>query len=109
MASDKVDFTSVPAPVSEALVLICEKCGKKLVGEGEDNPAKMLQLALKERIKAEGKKGILRAVVTSCMDVCPKNEVAVGIVRMKHGEGSRQFFTLRGNVAKAASDVFERL
>lgn len=112
MASDKhssVEFTPVPSPVSEALILVCEKCGKKLVGEGEDNPSKTLQLALKDRIKEQGKKGVLRAVVTSCMDVCPKGEIAVGILRMEDGAKAREFYTVRGKVEKAADDVLERV
>lgn len=105
MTSKETQLTPVRSPVSQALILVCEKCGRKLAGEGEENPAKALQLSLKERIKADGKKGVLRAVVTSCLDVCPKGEVTVGIVR----EGSREFFTLRGNVEHAAETVLDRL
>jgi hypothetical protein len=77
---------SAPPPASEALILICEKCGKKLGADSRE-----IQGRVKERIREEGLKGRVRAVVTTCMDVCPDGEIAVGIVR----PGGPEFFTAR--------------
>lgn len=104
-----VELTPVPSPFSEALIVVCEKCGKKLVPEGADNPSKQLQLALKERIFQSGKKGVLRAVVTSCLDVCPNGAIAVGIFREKDGSGTRRFFTFRGPWAAAVETILKRV
>jgi predicted metal-binding protein len=87
-------ITSVDSPVSEALILICEKCGKKL-SNSDDNPARALQGALKEKIKSDGNKGVLRAVITSCMDICPKDEIAIAI--SKSGTEQDRFFTLKSD------------
>jgi predicted metal-binding protein len=86
-------ITSVKPPVSEALILICEKCGKKL-SNSDDNPSRALQSALKEKIKSDGNKGVLRAVITSCMDVCPKDEIAIAISKP---DGDDRFYTLKSD------------
>jgi hypothetical protein len=91
-------LTSAPSPVSDTLILICEKCGKKLLPEAVDNPSRTLQLGLKEKIKTGGLKGVFRAVITSCMDICPENEIAIGVVRPSVPE--TQFYTLNGSLVK---------
>lgn len=85
-------------PAEEALILICEKCGKKL-GKSDENPAREIQGALKEKIKECGLKGKYRAVVTSCMDVCPYGEIAIGISTPK---GEDQFLTAAGEPEEIA-------
>ncbi len=98
---------TVPSPVSDALLLICEKCGKKLVGDTDANPARELQQALKERIKQTGLKGQVRAVVSSCMDVCPKGEIAVGVAYA--GARNSEFLTLElREVAGAVEPLLDR-
>jgi predicted metal-binding protein len=87
-------ITSVKPPVSEALILICEKCGKKL-SNSEDNPSRELQSALKEKIKSDGNKGVIRSVLTSCMDVCPKDEIAIAITTSDGGKD--RYFTLKSD------------
>ncbi len=112
MASDdkKNDgMTTVPAPVTETLILICEKCGKKQVSDDEENPSRTIQLALKEHIKSSGKKGVLRAVVTSCMDICPKDEIAVGLVGLSPTNDKKRFFTFRGKPKHAVEAILENL
>jgi hypothetical protein len=43
----------VAAPVSDALILICEKCGKKLSRTPDDNPSRTIQHQLAARIMLE--------------------------------------------------------
>lgn len=100
-------LTRVDSPVSEALILICEKCGKKLSKDSDENPSRVLQGALKERIREEGLKGHVRAVVTTCMDVCPDGEIAIGITRPEEKEKG-EFFTFRGRVEDAIEPVLEK-
>lgn len=102
-------LTSVPSPVSQALILICEKCGKKLAPNDEENPSKTIQLALKEHIKSAGKKGVLRAVVSSCMDICPKGEIAVGIINVSPTNRGERFFTYDGKTKHAAEAILAKL
>jgi predicted metal-binding protein len=100
-----VELSPVASPVSEALILVCEKCGKKLVPEGEENPSKRLQLALKQRIFETGRKGRLRAVVSSCLDVCPVGELTVAVLSTGEAAEARRFFTLKGPVDAAVDTV----
>jgi predicted metal-binding protein len=90
-------ITPAKSPVSEALILICEKCGKKL-SNSDENPARALQAALKEKIKSDGNKGVIRAVITSCMDVCPKDEIAIAVSKAGGPSGCKDtFFTLKSD------------
>jgi predicted metal-binding protein len=100
-------MNDVPSPVSEALILVCEKCGKKLVSGDEENPARTLQTSLKEKIKEEHGKGKFRAVITSCMDICPKDEIAIGILRPSHSEKD-EFFTVIGETESLRDDILAR-
>ena len=81
-------LTPSDRPIETALILICEKCGKKLSGSNDPdvNPSRLLQAGLKAGISADGQKGALRAVVTTCLDVCPEGTVAVAIVPMAPGD-----------------------
>jgi predicted metal-binding protein len=94
------------SPVSEALILICEKCGKKLSRTADDNPSRTIQLRLKEEIRAEGSKGKLRCVLTGCMDVCPSGAIAVGISRTEKPD---QFCTFKGQPEEAARVILEKI
>lgn len=87
-------------PVSRALVLICEKCGKKISGDGHDNVARQMQQSLKSTIADAGQKGVVRAVVTTCLNVCPKDAVAVAFVP-SHGS-SAEYFTVEAPSLRAA-------
>ena len=96
----------VTSPVSEALILICEKCGKKLSRVPDDNPSRTIQLRLKEEIRADGSKGKLRCVLTGCMDVCPDRAIAVGFSRTEKPD---QFFTFTGQPEEAAQVILEKI
>lgn len=71
-----------PSPVNSALILICEKCGKKLSGsdDSEKNPSRLIQKEMKGIIADQIGKRELRAVVTTCMNVCPKDKIATCLV-----------------------------
>ncbi len=65
------------APVSQALVFICEKCGKRAGADKHDSHR--LASKLKRHIKNEFSKGDIRIVLTSCMDLCPEDRIAVSL------------------------------
>lgn len=94
--------TPVPSPIQEELILICEKCGKKLQGaaqgqtqgqSGAENPSVALQQALKSKcIEAYGK-NVIRPVLTGCLAVCPQGQITMA--RMKtETEGAIEFYTV---------------
>lgn len=71
MSSEKHQIQPTDPPVREALLFVCEKCGKS---ESRD-----LARDLKVAIKARGLKGVYRAVLSGCMDICPKRGIAVAV------------------------------
>lgn len=79
------------ASVDTALILICEKCGRKLAGEDGANLAVEFQKELKGEIMSRLGKGVVRAVATSCLDVCPQSQIAMAISRF--APGGLEFFT----------------
>lgn len=89
------ELKKTPAPVRETLLLICEKCGKRLAGKSDDeNPAKLLQQNLKSEVKARHLKGRVRPVLTSCLDICPEGEVAIGRIQLDQTKPEIEFFTV---------------
>jgi predicted metal-binding protein len=90
-------FTFIDSPVSDAVILICDKCGKKLESDFDENPSRRLQKEIKSEIKSTIGKERVRAVLTSCLDVCPKNEIAIGISFTKFNSQESHFMTLKPN------------
>jgi predicted metal-binding protein len=73
-----------PKWLNSGLVLICERCFKERIPE--EDPDKAAEIGdfnlrdwLKKRLKEDGHWGKVRAISTSCMDVCAKRRVTVVI------------------------------
>jgi predicted metal-binding protein len=63
------------------LVIVCEKCGKKLAKDSAaPNPAHEMKDWLKKELLARDLWGINRVVTASCLDICPEGKVAVAFV-----------------------------
>jgi predicted metal-binding protein len=60
------------------MVFVCEKCGKR-AGESGKNPSHRLASKFKRLTKREFAKGDVRIVLTSCMDICPDDQIAISI------------------------------
>lgn len=74
------------------LVLVCERCFKERIPEEDPEIARRigdfhLRNWLKERLKEAGHWGAVRAVSTSCMDVCARGRVTV-CIEPRDGERS---------------------
>ena len=66
------------------LVLVCERCFKERIPDEDPEIAAQigdfhLRNWLKDRLKADGRWGPIRAISTSCMDVCARGRVTVCI------------------------------
>jgi predicted metal-binding protein len=85
---------SIDPPVSNALVLVCEKCGKRLESDSDKNPSRQLVSRLKKLGKKRFGKGEIRAVATSCMDVCPDDQVCVALITFRGASSNTRFFTV---------------
>ena len=74
----------VKSPVQASLILICEKCAKKLQVQGTEteveNLTRKMHKSLKSEIEITGKKGIVRALVSSCLDICPEGKIAAAVI-----------------------------
>lgn len=84
-------------PWSEALVTICEKCGKSLDGlklKEDGNAADNLKKYLKSRFKELPSPKKVRVVTSSCIDVCIKNRVAVAYNPTGVGPQPQQTWTV---------------
>jgi hypothetical protein len=73
-----------PKWIQSGLVLVCERCFKERIPEEDPEIAALigdfhLRNWLKERLKADGHWGAIRAISTSCMDVCARGRVTVCI------------------------------
>jgi hypothetical protein len=67
---------------SSALILICERCFKERIPLEDPDKARQigdfhLRDWIKTKLKDDGLWGPIRAVNTSCMDVCPRRAVTV--------------------------------
>ncbi len=65
-------------PVDRAMVFICEKCGKR-AKSSDKNPSHRLASKFKRLTKDEFGKGGVRIALTSCLDICPDDQIAVSI------------------------------
>jgi len=66
------------------LVLVCERCSKERIPEEDPDKAREirdfhLRDWLKRKLKDDGHWGKVRAVSTSCLDVCARRRVTVAI------------------------------
>jgi predicted metal-binding protein len=73
-----------PKWTQSGLVLVCERCFKERIPEEDPEIAAQigdfhLRNWLKERLKEDGHWGTIRAISTSCMDVCARGRVTVCI------------------------------
>ncbi|HTU81494.1 MAG TPA: hypothetical protein VMF61_05165 [Candidatus Acidoferrales bacterium] len=79
-----------PKWLAKGLVLVCERCYKERIPEEDPDVAAAigdfnLRNWLKQRLKDGGRWGEIRAIGTSCMDVCGRGRVTVA-VEPEHGE-----------------------
>jgi predicted metal-binding protein len=85
-----------PKWMNSGLVLVCERCYKERIPE--EDPEKAAEIGdfhlrdwLKKRLKEDGYWGKIRAISTSCMDVCARRRVTVTIDPQLDGKTSEAF------------------
>lgn len=98
----------IEPPVSRALVLVCEKCGKRLDSDSDKNPSRRLVSRLKKQAKKSFGRGEVRAVATSCMDLCPEGEISVALMRFRGAGNDTRFFTVSADdIDATATQILE--
>lgn len=85
-----------PKWMKSGLVLVCERCFKERIPE--EDPDKAAEIGefhlrdwLKKRLKEDGHWGKVRAINTSCMDVCARRRVTVVIDPQTDGKDAEAF------------------
>jgi predicted metal-binding protein len=85
-----------PKWMNSGLVLVCERCYKERIPE--EDPDKAAEIGdfhlrdwLKKRLKEDGHWGKVRAISTSCMDVCARRRVTVVINPQTDGKSTEAF------------------
>jgi len=79
-----------PKWTQAGLVLVCERCSKERIPEEDPEIGSRigdfhLRNWLKERLKEDGRWGGIRAISTTCMDICARGRVTV-CIEPQHGE-----------------------
>ena len=79
---DKGALRAVKTPAKQGLILICQRCERRVGKEGDTGRR------LARRVRKLGRqqlgKGAIRTVFTGCMSLCPRDALAVAIVPGKH-------------------------
>jgi hypothetical protein len=82
--------------MNSGLVLVCERCFKERIPD--EDPDKAAEIGdfnlrdwLKKRLKEDGHWGKVRAISTTCMDVCARRRVTVVIDPQIDGQGPEAF------------------
>jgi len=75
---------TMPAPVQWAMVFVCEKCSKRIGGTAK-HASRELASKLKRLAKHELGKGEVRVALTSCMDACPDQRIAISVQPVARG------------------------
>ncbi len=101
--SKKSPIDEIDSPIALALILVCEKCGRK-VSEKGDNFVFDLQKDLKHAAVQRFGKRQIRTLATSCFDICPKNRVAACVIPTGPNEhGHAHFMELKGDSVERAT------
>lgn len=93
----------VDPPVSTGLILICDKCGKRMKADFAANPSRELVARLGKACKEVFEKGAVRAALTSCLDICPDSRISVAIVPTGGHSAAARYFTVKASDLKDAS------
>ncbi len=83
MGQSENTIEKADVPWSDAVVMVCTKCSRKIVGD--ERLADEFKKTLKSAFKEAGLGKRVRSVTSSCLDVCPKNRVAIAVVRRNDG------------------------
>ena len=96
----------------DGVILVCQKCLKKLGKEG-----KMLRKTLKQGAREQFGKKAVRILRTGCFDLCPKGSITVGatgktnplrLAAINPGASADQIFGALGLKPDAAPDLPSR-
>jgi hypothetical protein len=82
--------TEIDPPWSDAVVLVCSKCFQR---RGDQNEALRSAEEVKGYLKSEFKNRVgkerVRVVISSCLDICPDDRLAIAVARRNQTPATR--------------------
>jgi hypothetical protein len=102
-------------PWSDAVIMICTKCAKKIsLRDSDVDLSDGLKHAFKAQIKGAGLQPKIRTVTTSCLDICPDDRIAIAFAlgAPQHAvEGAFEAVTMHKNadLNQTAAEVIEKI
>jgi predicted metal-binding protein len=102
-----------PKWIERGLVLVCERCFKERIPEEDPEIAAQigdfhLRNWLKEKLQEDDRWGPIRAISTSCMDVCARGRVTV-CIRPQRGEATVVIVDPMSEREELYREIVERL
>jgi predicted metal-binding protein len=98
----------VDPPFSTGLILICDKCGKRMKADCNENPSRELVARLKKESKQALGKDRVRVALTSCLDICPDDRISVAIVPTAgHSDGAHYLTVKTADLKATAAAIVE--
>ena len=70
---------SADIPWSQAVVMVCTKCSRKIVGD--ESLADSFKKSLKLSFRDAGYAKNVRTVTSSCLDICPHERVTIAVLK----------------------------
>lgn len=67
---------------SDSLIMVCTKCGNQFNNSSGTEAPDRIKSELKIKTKQEFGEAI-RVISTSCLNICPKNKIAIAVARKK--------------------------
>ncbi|WP_428377337.1 hypothetical protein [Lichenicoccus sp.] len=95
------EVTTRPTPWLDVLV-VCRKCSRKLKGGFGDKGRDDLRRALRDGLRAIGRRRQTRIIETGCFGICPKG----GVVALRGSEPQRILIVPEGQSTKAMLAAF---
>jgi predicted metal-binding protein len=88
------------------MVFICEKCGKRADLSGK-NVSHRLASEFKHQAKRELGKGQVRIALTTCMDICPEDGIAVCVQPVARGSSAQFLVATIDDVEGSSEELLE--
>lgn len=95
----------VDPPFSTGLILICDKCGKRMKADFDENPSRELVARLKKESKQVLGKGRVRVALTSCLDICPQDRISVALVPTAEHSAAARYFTVKPSDIEGSAET----
>jgi predicted metal-binding protein len=89
---------------SKSVVMICQRCGEQFQSSFDKVSPERIKSELKSSVKAKNLGDEVRVITTSCLNMCPKERIAIAIA-----EEGRHFVGLSVDNKTSGDELFDQL